>query len=95
MRHDLGLICFSSNPRVVLPLTHILEDFRHSVRNIRCSGFTSLWDALWIARNEIMERAALYPHAQKRIICLSDGEDTNSSHSAQEVCLALQVWTWR
>jgi len=83
LRHDLGLICFSSTPRIVQPLTNVLEDFRDSLRNVRCSGFTSLWDSLWIAHRVIMERAALYPEARRRILCLTDGEDKLSKTSAR------------
>jgi len=90
LRHCLGLITFSSAPSIIQSLTNVDEDFRHSLTKVRCGGFTSVWDALWIAHSRILDRAGLYPGVQKRIICLSDGEDTSSSHTAQQVCLALQ-----
>lgn len=92
LQHYLGLITFSSAPRVVQQLTNVDEDFRHSLTKVKCTGHTSLWDALWKAHCDILDCAAIHPDARKRIICLSDGEDTNSTfHTAQEVCLALQV----
>lgn len=91
LQHYLGLMTFSSAPWVVQQLTNVDEDFRRSLTKVECTGFTSLWDALWMAHRDILDCAAIRPDARKRIICLSDGEDTNSFHTAQEVCLALQV----
>jgi Mg-chelatase subunit ChlD len=72
-------------------VTDIIEDFRTSVQSITCQGYTSLWDALALAAEQISSYGEKFPDARKRIICLSDGEDTKSTHTAQEICLSLQV----
>lgn len=72
-------------------ITDVIEDFRTSVHNISCQGFTSLWDALALASEHLSSHGQKFPGARKRIICLSDGEDTKSSYTAQEICLSLQV----
>lgn len=69
----------------------MIEDFRNSVRYTNCHGDTALWDALELARENLLAYAEKFPEAKKRIICLSDGEDTKSLHSKEEVCHALRV----
>ena len=69
----------------------MIEDFRSAVHGVTVSGFTSLWDALALAEENLTNYGKQFPGSTKRIICLSDGEDTKSTYSAQEVCLQLQV----
>jgi len=90
-RPHIGLITFSTKPMVRQAIADVIEDFRTSVHNISCEGFTSLWDALALAFEQLSGHGQKFPGARKRIICLSDGEDTTSSRPVQEVCLLLQV----
>ena|SRR5271170_8119451 len=87
----IGLITFSTRAAVSQPITDIIEDFRNSTRGVSCSGYTALWDALALAHENLSEYGQQFPGVKKRIICLSDGEDTKSVHTAERVCLALQV----
>ena len=91
VKNHIGLITFSTRARVHQKITDVIEDFRNSVRYTTCRGDTALWDALALARENLSAYAEKFPNVKKRIICLSDGQDTKSLHSAQEVRLALQV----
>ena len=89
--HHLGLISFSSVPKISQNIGSVAPYFKSSVRTVSSNGITALWDALAMAHEEIARYAKEYPDAKKRVIVLSDGEDNNSKKRAQEVCLRLQV----
>lgn len=46
--------------------------------NVNADGSTALWKALGACEEHLMSYAARYPNARKRIIALSDGQDTTS-----------------
>jgi VWFA-related protein len=69
------LIRFSSEARVVVPLTNRLQEVRHEIGAMRVGGTTALLDGVRLAMAE-MENAR---YTRKAIIVISDGED-NSSH---------------
>lgn len=81
----VGLITFASKPRLAQPITHVVEDFRKSVEGMETHGDTALWDALNLADDQVSSYADKYPSARKRIICLSDGEDTKSIKRCHDV----------
>jgi len=89
-RSHLGLITISTEARLSQSLTHVIENFRSSVEGLQHDGDTALWDGLSLAKDRIAEYAEKYPTAKKRIICLSDGTDTNSTRSASEVYAQLR-----
>lgn len=74
----VGLVEFSSEPKVVTPITHVLENFRRATNGLSPKGDTALWDVLALAGDQIRQCATTYPDAKKRIIVISDGEDTKS-----------------
>lgn len=86
----IGLITFDSEARVSQNLTHVIENFRRSVESMEAKGDTTLWDALSLASDLISQYAQRFPNALKRIICLSDGNDTKSVISAQDVYWKLR-----
>lgn len=56
------------------------------------TGMTSLWDALHLAHQKLEEKARTFPNAVKRIVVLTDGEDTGSKiWSPAVACGFLQV----
>ena len=58
---------------------------------MEADGDTALWDALALAKDQILEYAQAYPDAKKRVICISDGADTKStSNTSQEICWRLR-----
>lgn len=78
-RTHVGLVKFSSKPQVVMPITHVLENFRRATSELWTNGDTALWDALALAGDQIEQYASKYPDAKKRIIVISDGQDTKST----------------
>lgn len=82
----IGLIRFSNTATVAQDVTHAIENFRSSVRQMQAGGDTSIWDALALANDRLSVYAQKYPEARKRIVCLSDGEDTSSKSWSWEVC---------
>ena len=86
-----GLITFATVSKVEMGISHVLENFRRSTQNMVAEGDTSLWDALALAKDQLVEYGRQYPEAKKRIICISDGEDTKSTtNSADEICWRLR-----
>lgn len=86
----IGLITVKSEAREVQALTHVIENFRDSIHSMKADGDTALWDGLALAQDKLAIYGAKFPSAKKRIICLSDGEDTKSSTSASEVYRILR-----
>ncbi|KAJ6599756.1 hypothetical protein DFH09DRAFT_1503902 [Mycena vulgaris] len=86
----LGLITFSSQVSVEQELTPIFENFRQRLDRVEADGDTAIYDALDSARQMLSLYRADLPNLRKRIVIVSDGEDTSSKTPAQEVCLALQ-----
>jgi uncharacterized protein YegL len=86
----IGLVTFDSTAKVSQSITHVIENFRRSVESMRATGDTALWDGLALAQAEIMKHAEKYPEAQRRIICLSDGNDTKSVAGPADLCWQLR-----
>ncbi|KAJ7728334.1 hypothetical protein B0H16DRAFT_242968 [Mycena metata] len=86
----LGLVTFSDKALVTQELTPIFENFRQSLDRATASGDTAVYDALDSARRVLTGYRPDLPNLKKRIIIVSDGEDTSSAGSARDVCLALQ-----
>jgi hypothetical protein len=74
--HHIGLVTFSDNPNLVQRMTPVIEDLRCAVMGIQATGSTALWDALVACEGHLTSYAAQYPNARKRIVVLSDGQDT-------------------
>lgn len=88
----LGLISFDSTAKVAQRLSPVVENFRSTVQELQGHGDTALWDALALARDQIQEYSAAYPGVKKRILCISDGIDTNSkSNKASNLWKLLAV----
>jgi len=60
------------------------------MRKMRAGGDTAIWDALALADDRLSAYSHKNPEAQKRIVCLSDGQDTSSQNRSWEVCSKLQ-----
>ncbi|KXT06246.1 hypothetical protein AC578_9181 [Pseudocercospora eumusae] len=78
----VGLITFASNVEVQVPMTHVVEQFRSQSNAMRAQGDTALWDALAMAKDQLDEYAKKYPTARRRVIVISDGDDTKSVTNA-------------
>ncbi|KAI5244656.1 hypothetical protein E4T43_03593 [Aureobasidium subglaciale] len=87
----IGLVTFSSTAKVSQSITHVIENFRRSVQSMHASGDTALWDALKLSQTELLKYAEKYPRAHRRIICLSDGDDTKSTAGPADLCWQLRT----
>ncbi|KAJ6517095.1 hypothetical protein DFH09DRAFT_1373692 [Mycena vulgaris] len=86
----LGLVTFSNEASVEQELTPVFENFRERLETVDAKGDTAVYDALDSARQLLTNFRPDLPNLRRRIIIVSDGEDTNSSTSARVVCAALQ-----
>ena len=87
-----GLITFATTPKVAMNISHVLENFRRTTQDMSAEGDTALWDALALAKDQLVEYSKKYPEAKKRIICISDGEDTKSAtNKPDDICWRLRV----
>ena len=86
----IGLVTFDSTAKVAQSITHVIENFRRSVANMRATGDTALWDAIKLSQAQIMKHAEKFPRAQRRIICLSDGNDNKSVAGVADLCFKLR-----
>lgn len=87
----VGLITFASTPQVAMGISHVLENFRKSTHNMVASGDTTLWDALALAKDQLVEHGKKYPEAKKRTIVISDGVDTKSTtNTSSDICWRLR-----
>ena len=85
----IGLIAFDSKPRITQGITYAIEDFRTSMNEMTAQGDTRVWDALALANDQLADYGQKYSNAKKRIICLSDGADTDSGKKCYDVCEEL------
>lgn len=91
LKTHCGLITFASTPKVAMNISHVLENFRRSTQDMKADGNTALWDAMALGQDQIVEYGKKYPQAKKRIVVISDGEDTNSiSNKANEISWKLR-----
>lgn len=80
------LVRFSSEARVVVPMTNRLEEIRNEVDNLQMHGSTALLDAVRLAMAE-MSRAH---YTRKAILIISDGEDNSSRWTMSELRAAVR-----
>lgn len=80
------VVDFDSRVDILQPFTNNIEDLETAIRQTTAGGSTSLYNALYIALRELarapLERSDLRREA---IIVLSDGEDTSSLVTFEEV----------
>lgn len=78
-KNHVGLVKFSSHAQVVMPISHVLENFRRATNELNGDGDTALWDALALAGDQIEQYGSRFPGAKKRVVVISDGMDTKST----------------
>jgi tight adherence protein B len=77
---EAGLLTFDSKPRLVVPPTTDHARLLAGLDGVRSGGNTALFDAVRSAV-DAMTAAGLGPDSQRRLVLLSDGEDTASTSS--------------
>ncbi|HEV2929405.1 MAG TPA: VWA domain-containing protein, partial [Propionibacteriaceae bacterium] len=81
----LGLVAFSTRPRVVQNPTADHEAVRSAIRTLAAEGDTALNDAVVLA-SELLEREA----GQRNLVVLSDGRDEGSDATRPEAIAAAK-----
>jgi VWFA-related protein len=83
---EFFLVRFSTEARLVAPMTQHPEDIRNQMGGLRTSGTTALLDAVRLAIAE-MEHAR---NSRKAIVIVSDGEDNSSLWTVGELKRAVR-----
>ncbi|GLB39236.1 hypothetical protein LshimejAT787_0603980 [Lyophyllum shimeji] len=86
----LGLVIFSDQARITQQLTAVFENFRLQLDAVEARGDTAMYDALDLARSCLVAYGRDLSHLRRRIVVVSDGEDTSSKCGIDEVGFALQ-----
>lgn len=81
----LALITFNHNVDIIASFTRRIQRLENAVRDIRTGAGTSLYDALYLASEELEGR-----EGRKVIICVSDGGDTASYKKFNAANIAVQ-----
>ncbi len=95
MPHALGLVTFGDVVTTELQITREFESFAALFGEIsKLQPATHLLDAVVTASKLVAEfckthAAELAPHCTRRILCLSDGEDSGSSSTPEKALQAL------
>jgi tight adherence protein B len=84
----IGLVTFSDAPHRLLQPTTDRAALRSAIGHVDADGNTSLYDGIVAA---VDESGGLPSDAQRRLLVLSDGDDTSSSHSLSDVLRTLSV----
>lgn len=86
-----GLVSFASSPKLAMKISHVMENFRQAMQGMSAEGDTALWDAIALAKDQLVEYGKKYPEAKKRIIVIGDGADTSSTtNKPDEICWRLR-----
>ena len=87
-REDLAqVIDFDSRVQIIQGFTSNVPDLENAIRRTNAGGSTSLYNAIYIALKELKKSKATTTEDVRRqaIVVLSDGEDTSSLVSFEEV----------
>lgn len=82
----VGLVTFDSEPSVLLRPTSDRGALADAIDKVTAEGSTALYDGV-LAATELLKD--LPPDADRRLLVLSDGRDTSSSHSLVDVTQEL------
>ena len=93
LKHALALTFFNNLiqkkcmlSESVEALVHVLEQ---ELESIKASGDTHLWDAIFSAGEQLCELPEICNNSTRRILCLTDGSDSGSSHSVLDCAKLL------
>ena len=88
--HVIGLTLFDKEVEVVSSVSEEFVLFQDVVQGVQAGGRTAVWDAMVSAAEQLDVISSTYPDCIKRILCLTDGEDNESTHEPHEVAKLLQ-----
>jgi tight adherence protein B len=82
----VGLVSFNSKPTVLVQPTADRTALRDAVGQVKAGGKTALYDGI-LAASDLLK--TLPADADRRVLVLSDGDDTASTHSLAEATAGL------
>ena len=88
--HVIGLTLFAETVTVISYVSESFVLFQAAMETVTAQGRTALWDAFTEAADQLSTISKKYPECLKRIICLTDGEDNESTHEPHLVAKLLQ-----
>ena len=81
----LGLVAFSTDPRVVQPLTDNHQQVRSAIGRLLADGDTALYDAVALGSQRLSKE-----EGQRNLVVLSDGKDEGSSARLEDAISAAK-----
>ena len=78
---EFFLVEFNDQPKLVVPLTHNVEEIQNQLTWAQSKGRTALLDAVFLAMNEMKKSKK----NRKALLIISDGGDNSSRYSETEV----------
>ena len=88
--HIIGLTLFNEKVEVVSSVSEEFVLFQDMMQDVQAGGRTAVWDAMVSAAKQLDVISSTYPNCVKRILCLTDGGDNESTHEPHEVAKLLQ-----
>lgn len=84
---EFFLIQFNDHPELIVPFTPNTEDIQNKLMYVRSKGRTALLDGVYMAMNEMRQRAH---NPRRAILIISDGGDNSSRYTPGEVKEAVR-----
>ena len=85
---NIGLVTFSDTVNIALPIAKFdalqKANFLNSVKSMRASGGTAMYDAIIVAEHMLMEKYKENPNSRLMLIVLTDGE-SNRGHAFEDI----------
>lgn len=93
-RDQAFLMSFDDGPQVIEGFTGDTGDLRDTILKQRAGGGTSLYDAVYMASQELLTKSPVprgpNPDVRRVLVVISDGDDNSSNHSRGEAVEAAQ-----
>ena len=87
-RDQAFLMTFDDGPQIIKDFTGDGGDLRDTILKQRAGGGTSLYDAVYAASEELLNKSPLppgpNPDVRRVLVIISDGDDNSSNHSRGE-----------
>jgi len=87
-RDQAFLMTFDDGPQIIKEFTGDSGDLRDTILKQRAGGGTSLYDAVYAASEQLLNKSPLpagpNPDVRRVLVIISDGDDNSSSHSRGE-----------
>jgi len=93
-QNQVGLMQFSDQPQLILPLSSVessSSQIKEQISGLVATGDTSLYDAVIAAIDELKPPGGQEDGRIKAIVVLSDGQDTSSQNSLNDVVQRIQT----